>query len=115
MQVSKPVLACSCLPGEIYRKGVGVALVQFLKKEIEYKCMELGRGVYAADGKNRPGVMALAVSGRETRGYVGVSSIKPGKNIKAWLHRGGLESFPKKDERNKGRGMRPAGKESDSL
>ena len=45
-------LPCSCLPGEIYRKGVGVALVQFLKKATEYKCMELGRGVYAADGKN---------------------------------------------------------------
>ena len=33
MQLSMPVLACSCLPGEIYRKGVGVSLVLFLKKE----------------------------------------------------------------------------------
>lgn len=28
-----PVLACSCLVREIYRKGVGVSLVQFVKKE----------------------------------------------------------------------------------
>lgn len=79
MQVSMPVLACSCLPGEIQGKGVGVALFQFLKKVIEYKCTGLRRGVYAADGKNRPGVMALTVSGREARGYVGVSRCQVGK------------------------------------
>ena len=42
--------------------------------------MDLSRGVYAADRKNRPGVMALTVSGREVRGYVGVSQRQKGKN-----------------------------------
>ena len=41
--------------------------------------MDLYRGVYAADGKNRPGVMAWAIPGRETRGYVGVSRCLVGK------------------------------------
>jgi len=33
MQVSMPVLACSCLPGEIQGKGYGVALFQFVKRK----------------------------------------------------------------------------------
>ena len=70
--------------GRYTEKGSGSHWFSFLKRATEYKCMDLYRGVYAADGKNRPGVMALTVSGREVRGYVGVSQRQKGKTQITW-------------------------------
>ena len=87
--LSWPVPALS---GRYTEKGSGAYWFSFLKRATEYKCMELGRGVYAADGKNRPGVMAWAIPGRETRGYDGVSGCLVGKTERwgqphrAWTH-----------------------------
>jgi len=78
--------------GDIKKRGRGRIVSVCEKKATEYKCMGLGRGGYAADGKNRPGVMALTVSGREAWGYVGVSWCLVGKTERwgqphrAWTH-----------------------------
>ena len=50
--------------GRYTEKGSGAIGFSLLKRATEYRCMDLYRGVYAADGKNRPGVMALTISGR---------------------------------------------------
>ena len=65
--------------GDITKRGRGRLVSVCEKKATEYKYMDLYRGGDAADGKNRPGVVALTVSGRETWGYVGVSWCLVGK------------------------------------